>query len=253
MRGASYAHGGMYKVCNGNLLYHGCIPMNRDGSFTVVRTKDGPKSGKSWMDYIEKKIVDAYYLDEGLEYEKKQDAVDFMWYLWCGPKSPLFGKDKIATFENLMVDDPKEKKERFNPYYELSQHEETVDRILEEFGIDPAKGHIINGHVPVKVVDGESPIKAGGKLFIIDGGLSKAYHAKTGIAGYTLIYNSTHLALAEHRPFVVGEENTPTIHMVEQMPSRVLVRDTDTGAELLQQIDDLMQLIEAYEDGKLQI
>jgi fructose-1,6-bisphosphatase-3 len=128
-----------------------------------------------------------------------------------------------------------------------------VDRILEEFGINPAKGHIINGHVPVKVVDGESPIKAGGKLFIIDGGLSKAYHAKTGIAGYTLIYNSTHLALAEHRPFVVGEENTPTIHMVEQMPSRVLVRDTDTGAELLQQIDDLTQLIEAYEDGKLQI
>ncbi len=248
-----YAHGGMYKVCNENLLYHGCIPMNRDGSFTVVRTKDGPKSGKSWMDYIEKKIVDAYYLDERLDYEKKQDAVDFMWYLWCGPKSPLFGKDKIATFENLMVDDPKAKKERFNPYYELSQHEETVDRILEEFGIDPAKGHIINGHVPVKVVDGESPIKAGGKLFIIDGGLSKAYHAKTGIAGYTLIYNSTHLALAEHRPFVVGEENTPTIHMVEQMPSRVLVRDTDTGAELLQQIDDLTQLIEAYEDGRLQI
>ncbi|MCR5640113.1 MAG: fructose-1,6-bisphosphatase [Lachnospiraceae bacterium] len=246
-----YSHGGMYKVCNNNLLFHGCIPMNRDGSFMEVHTKQGPKSGKAWFDYIEKKIVDAYFSDPCLEKEKKQDAVDFMWYLWCGPKSPLFGKDKIATFEHVFLSDAQVKKEHFNCYYELSRKEEVVDRILEEFGIDPLHGHIINGHVPVKVTDGESPIKAGGKLFIIDGGLSKAYHAKTGIAGYTLIYNSRHLALAEHRPFVVGEENTPTIKIVEQMQSRVLVRDTDIGKQLLEQIDDLTQLIEVYEDGRL--
>ena len=246
-----YAHGSLYRICNGNLLYHGCIPMTEDGEFAQMRTPDGVFSGKKLMDYLNDKICDAYFLDAEEEPEAKQDAVDLMWYLWCGPNSPLFGKDKIATFEHIFVADKELAVEHHNPYYRLADEEETVDRILREFGLPSEGAHIINGHVPVKVKKGESPVKAGGKLFIIDGGISKAYQKQTGIAGYTLIYNSRHLALAMHKPFEKGQENTPQIRIVEQMRERVMVRDTDTGRELLSQIEDLKELIEAYRKGTI--
>ena len=244
-----YTKGSMYKVCNNNLLYHGCLPMDENGNFVEITTKAGKKSGKALMDYIEQHAISAYYIDGKLHPEEKQKETDFMWYLWCGPYSPLFGKDKITTFEHFFIDDKELHKESYNPYYEFSTDEKYAEMILKEFGLTSPNSHIINGHVPVKVNQGETPVKANGRLFIIDGGLSKAYHSKTGIAGYTLIYNSHHLALAEHKSFVVGEQNTPEIKIVERAIERVMVRDTDNGKELLKQIDNLEQLNEAYNKG----
>ena len=175
--------------------------------------------------------------------------MDFVWYLWCGPKSPVFGKDNMATFENYFVADKATHKENMNPYYKLMQKEEICDKILKEFGLPIEGSHIINGHVPVKLKDGESPIKGNGKLFVIDGGLSKSYQPKTGIAGYTLIFNSRHLALAEHKPFNRDQENTPKVTIVEQMQKRIMVADTDKGTELKQRISDLNELVAAYRGG----
>ena len=245
-----YSHGGMYRIVNENLLYHGCIPMDESGNFVPMTTADGSFSGKELMDYINKKAHDAFFLDGRDDPKKKQDAVDLMWYLWCGPYSPLFGKDKITTFERMFLKHEKElTKENFNPYYKFSSMEPYADKILKEFGLDPEWAHIINGHVPVKTAKGESPVKAGGKLYIIDGGISKAYHEQTGIAGYTLIFNSHHLALAQHKPFVKGKENTPTIQITEKTKRRILVRDTDIGKGLQRQIDDLKDLLKAFESG----
>ncbi|MCR4892469.1 MAG: fructose-1,6-bisphosphatase [Lachnospiraceae bacterium] len=244
-----YSNGSMYRICNHNLLYHGCIPMDEYGDFLHVKTKDGVFYGKTLMDYFNRKIIDAYFLDEMDEPEEKQDAVDLMWYLWCGPKSPLFGKDRITTFEHIFLNEPELKKENLNPYYKYSQQEETVDMILREFGLSPEGAHIINGHVPVKVKSGERPVKANGKLFIIDGGLSKAYQKQTGIAGYTLIYTSWDLNLAAHKPFVRGQENTPQIQQVERMKNRVMVKDTDIGKEMEQEMQDLQELLDAYRNG----
>ncbi len=245
-----YSHGAMYRVVNNNLLYHGCIPMDENGEFVCMTTRDGSFLGKNLMDYLGGRIHDAFFLDTRDDPEKKQDAVDLMWYLWCGPRSPLFGKDKITTFEHLFLKHEKELcRENFNPYYSFSAKEEYADKILREFGLDPDGAHIINGHVPVKTTKGESPVKAGGKLYIIDGGISKAYHEQTGIAGYTLIFNSHHLALAAHKPFVKGQENTPTIQITEKTKKRILVRDTDIGKGLLQQIEDLKDLLKAFESG----
>ena len=245
-----YSHGAMYRVINNNLLYHGCIPMDEEGNFACMSTKDGSFCGKELLDYLNVKIHDAYFLDPRDDPEKKQDAVDLMWYLWCGPTSPLFGKDKITTFEHLFLKNEKELcVEAFNPYYRFSAKEEFADKILKEFGLDPEWAHIINGHVPVKTAKGESPVKAGGKLYVIDGGISKAYHEQTGIAGYTLIFNSHHLALAAHKPFIKGQENTPTIQITEKTKKRILVRDTDVGKSLQKQIADLKDLLLAYESG----
>lgn len=244
-----YSHGGIYKICNGNLLYHGCIPFNEDGSFMEFQHPSGSYRGKELMDFLNQKIIDAYFLDEREHPVEKADARDLMWYLWCGSKSPVFGKDKMTTFEHCFIDDPALHEERYNAYYRYSKEEAYVDQILKNFGLATEGAHIINGHVPVKTKKGEKPVKANGKLFIIDGGLSKAYHAKTGIAGYTLIYNSKHLALAAHKPFRVNEENTPQIQIVEQMKQRVMVQDTDTGKELQKQIEDLKELLEAYNKG----
>lgn len=245
-----YSHGAMYRTINNNLLFHGCIPMDEKGGFAYMKTKDGRFCGKELMDYLNVKIHDAFFLDPRDDQDKKQDAVDLMWYLWCGPRSPLFGKDKMTTFEHLFL--KKEKAlctEKLNYYYDFCSKEEYADKILKEFGLDPEWAHIINGHVPVKTKKGESPVKAGGKLFIIDGGLSKAYHEQTGIAGYTLIYNSHHLALAAHKPYVKGQENTPAIQVVERTKKRILVKDTDVGKGLLKQIQDLKELLAAYESG----
>lgn len=245
-----YSHGGMYRIVNENLLYHGCIPMDESGNFVPMTTADGSFSGKELMDYINKKAHDAFFLDGRDDPEKKQDAVDLMWYLWCGPYSPLFGKDKITTFERMFLKLEKDlTKENFNPYYKFSGMEAYADKILKEFGLDPEWAHIINGHVPVKTAKGESPVKANGKLYIIDGGISKAYHEQTGIAGYTLIFNSHHLALAQHKPFVKGKENTPSIQITEKTKKRILVRDTDIGKGLQKQIDDLKDLLKAFESG----
>jgi fructose-1,6-bisphosphatase-3 len=179
----------------------------------------------------------------------QREARDYLWYLWCGPDSPLYGKDKNAFFErSLLGDDAAElKRENYAPYYELSHDPAVCGQILAEFGLDPARGHIVNGHVPVIRAEGQTPVRADGRLFVIDGGISKAYRVKTGIAGYTLIYDSHSLRLAEHTP----GESTPTVSVVEKMPRRVHIADTDTGAEIARRIDDLSALLAAYRSGEI--
>lgn len=244
-----YSHGGMYKRCNSNLLYHGCIPMKENGEFEEMKIDGIVYSGKRLLDYIEDVVKMAYFLPE--DDPNKDWCRDFMWYLWCGPKSPVYGKDNMATFEGYFVADKKVAKENMNPYYQLSVDESVCDKILREFDLPLEGSHIINGHVPVKLKDGESPIKGNGKLYVIDGGLSKSYQPKTGIAGYTLIFNSHHLALAQHKPFDPDHENTPKVTIVEKMKKRVMVADTDTGVELLERINDLKELVAAYRGGVL--
>lgn len=246
-----FTNGSMYRIVNNNLLYHGCIPMTEDGQFMTLHTSEGDFSGKSLMDYFNRKAVDAYFLNGDVDPVGKLYATDLFWYMWCGPMSPLFGKDKISTFEHIFVEDKITHDEKMNPYYSFSKEEAVADRIMEEFSVDPSTGHIVNGHVPVKTKLGESPIKANGKLFIIDGGISKAYHSRTGIAGYTLIYNSHHIALAEHKDFKKGSENTPVIKIVELTKHRILVGETDTGCELKRQITDLEELLAAYRNGDI--
>lgn len=241
-----YSNGSMYKIINGNLLYHGCIPMREDGKFDSMSFDGKEYAGRELLDYINLLANQAYFSKRGTKEQKK--ASDFMFYLWCGPKSPVFGKSKLSYFEHYFIDDAKTHTEIMNPYYRLS-HEETVcKKILKEFNMKEAS-HIINGHVPVKMKEGESPIKANGKLFVIDGGISKAYRTKTGIAGYTLIYNSRALNLAEHK---AGEQNkmvTPNVRIVEKMDRRVTIGDTDYGNVIKEQIGDLKELLEAYRKG----
>lgn len=244
-----YSNGSMYKCCNSNLFYHGCIPMKEDGSFDEMAVNGKAYKGRALMDFIDKQVKKAYFLPD--QDPEKEASRDFMWYLWSGAKSPVFGKDKMTIFEHYFVEDKEASRERMNPYYKLSVQEKYCDMILEEFGLTTTGSHIINGHVPVKIKDGETPIKAGGKLFIIDGGLSKAYQGKTGIAGYTLIFNSRHLALAEHKPFDPKKESTPKVSIVEKMRKRIMVADTDDGKELARRIEDLKELVAAYRKGAL--
>lgn len=246
-----YSNGSIYKTVNNNLLYHGCIPLNEDGSFMSFPRKNGMYyQGKALMDYFNKSIIDAYYLDK--DSPMKKNAVDLMWYLWCGLKSPVFGKAKMTTFEHYFIDDKELTKEPMNPYYKINNNVDIVDKILNEFGLNVDKGHIINGHVPVKKKDGERPYRADGKLFVIDGGLAKSYHEKTGIAGYTLIYNSQSIALAAHTAFVEGEESTPLVEIVEHMNPRARVSDTDIGDKLKGQISDMEELLKAYREGQIE-
>lgn len=209
--------------------------------------------GKALLDFFDNQIRIAQYTTENNEERKK--AVDMFWYIWCGPKSPLFGKSQLSAFENLFVDDAGVRKEHYNPYYTLKQDPKIVCQIFEEFGVDPEKAHIINGHVPVKTLKGEMPISADGKVYDIDGGISKAYQPKTGIAGYTLTFNSHHLALAEHSNYEhmesVQGSYTPKVVITEEFPDRILIKDTDEGIELQQKIDDLKNLLEAYRTGVL--
>ena len=243
------SHGSMYKICNGNLMFHGCIPMNKDASYSELNIAGKNYRGKELLDRIDELVNDAYF---GRNSEDSSYARDFMWYLWCGPKSPLFGKDKMCFFERTFIDDKFLHEEIYNPYYHYSENADVCENILNDFGIDMSTGHIINGHVPVKIKDGESPVKANGKLFVIDGGISKAYQEATGIAGYTLIYDSHSLSLAEHKSFIPGEaEHTPTVKIVEQMSRRVNVADTDIGKNLLERIDDLRMLLNAYRRGDI--
>lgn len=250
-----YAKGGMYKIYNGNLLYHGCMPMNPDGSFAGVEIYGKKYSGKALYDILEYYARRGYYAKDAAERAAGQDM---MWYIWTGKGSPVFGKEKMATFEGYFVEDPETHIERKNSYYQLLEKEETVNRILEEFGLDIREGHIVNGHVPVEQIHGESPIKCGGKLLIIDGGFSKAYQKKTGIAGYTLVCNSRGMRLVAHEPFESAEaaiKNETDIFSdsieVETFSRRKLVADTDIGREIRGSIYFLEELLEAYRDGTI--
>ena len=251
-----YSHGAMYKRCNSNLLYHGCIPMKEDGTFEELKLKGIIYSGKRLLDYLEDVVKMAYFLPD--DDPTKDWYRDFMWYLWCGPKSPVYGKDNMATFENYFVADKAAAKENMNPYYKLSEKEEFCNKILKEFGLPVEGSHIINGHVPVKRKDGENPVKCGGKVLVIDGGFSKAYQKETGIAGYTLIFNSYGLLLVAHEPFESTESaiaKEKDIHsetmIVKRVRERLLVGDTDIGEELKRQVKDLERLLVAYRNGEL--
>ncbi|MDR1028568.1 MAG: fructose-1,6-bisphosphatase [Clostridiales Family XIII bacterium] len=251
-----FENGAMYKIANGKLLYHGCIPMTERGAFLACGIGDDIRSGKAWLDRLDD-LVRRSYLQSDLRPPTEQPG-DIMWYLWCGPLSPLFGKDRMATFERCFTDDKEARAEKLSPYYKNIENENICRDILSEFGLDPGRGYIINGHVPVKIQAGESPVKGGGRLFIIDGGIAKAYQKTTGIAGYTFISASNYIALAEHMPYSPpGKDGTqefhaPKLRIIEEMPRRVTVRDTDTGAELEAQIRDLRSLIAAFRNGEIE-
>ncbi|WP_296130103.1 fructose-1,6-bisphosphatase [uncultured Anaerococcus sp.] len=240
-----YQNGAMYQVENGSLLFHGCIPLTKDGKFQEVEIKGVTYKGKNLMDKFDRLARDAYFTNDLF-------AKDMMWYLISGRYSPIFGKSQYSYFENVFVDDKALRKEHFNPYYDLYEKEDIVDMILDEFGVTEARRRIINGHVPVITEAGESPIKAGGKLYVIDGGISKPYQAKTGIAGYTLVFNSHHVALAEHKTYESITDKvssyTPNIKEVEIMNPRMLRKDTDEGKKNSEKIKLLQELLKIYEN-----
>lgn len=244
-----YAKGSMYLCYNNNLLFHACLPTDADGNFSKMEVEGTEYAGRELMEALERVIRDAYFLPT--HHRRKKNCVDMMWYLWCGPKSPLFGKDAMKTFENYFVEDEKARVELPNAYYKLCEKEEFCDKVFKEFGMDTKQSHIINGHMPVKLKDGEKPIRANGKMFVIDGGLSKAYQKKTGIAGYTLIFTSRRLMLAEHSPFHLEKEKAAHVHIVETVEKRITVGQTDIGKELQVRIDDLKELADAYQKGHL--
>jgi len=250
-----YSNGSMYLAYNSNLLYHGCIPMNDDGTFQALDVEGKNYTGKKLLDNLERVARKGYF--NRYNHISDDSSLDYTWYLWCGPVSPLFGKKKMATFERQFIADKAPHKEESNAYYKLAYHNENYcNMILEEFGLEPEKSHIINGHVPVKVNKGEKPVKANGKLFVIDGGMSKPYQKVTGVAGYTLIYNSYGLVLVEHQQFESAqkaiEEEKDIISkrmIIEKDAVRKRVKDTDVGKEIQLQIDDLTMLLAAFRKG----
>ena len=250
-----FSHGAMYKVNNGNLFFHGSIPMNEDGSFKTVMLEGRPYSGASYMQKLDELVREARYNPR--RGQTGAEAASIMWYLWLSQDSPLFGKDKMTTFERYFIEDKATHKEHSSPYYKLVENEEACNNILEDFGLNAKVGRILNGHVPVKMKDGESPIKGNGKLFVIDGGISKAYQKTTGIAGYTAIFTSKHLYLAEHKPYEpLKEDGTqvfhrPIMHLVDTIPSRLQIKDTDIGEQLREQIEDLGDLYDAFKMGSV--
>ncbi len=247
--------GALYKVHNGNLLYHGCVPLNEDGSFKKVKLYGKYYKGRALYEVLESYVRKGFY---ALDEKEKKRGKDMMWYIWLNENSPLFGKNKMATFERYFLEEKELHKEKKNPYYTLLEDEDTVNNILKEFSLDPEESHIINGHVPVKTKNGESPVKCDGKVLVIDGGFSRAYQKETGIAGYTLIYNSHGMILAAHDPFESTEaaiEKENDIHAksvaVRRMAERKLVGDTDIGRELKEQIKDLEKLLYSYRSGRI--
>jgi len=250
-----FTHGALYTIVNGNLLYHGCIPMDKEGNFELCNVDGKLCSGKEYMDELDARVRKAYFAPdiEG----KGRHRGDIMWYLWLGSKSPLFGKDQMTTFERCFVADKKTHKEHTVAYYKLRDRRDICEKILREFGLNPETAHILNGHVPVKIKDGESPIKGDGKLFVIDGGMSKAYQKQTGIAGYTFIFNSRFMALSEHKPYSPLQKdgtqvfNSPVIRTVKTLDERMLVKDTDLGKELQREADELKELVKAYRNGEI--
>ncbi|MDO5021284.1 MAG: fructose-1,6-bisphosphatase [Lachnospiraceae bacterium] len=249
-----YSNGGLYKVYNSNLLYHGCMPMDAEGNFLSVDVDGKDYQGKQLYDILDNYARKGYYAkNDPAEMRKAQD---YIWYIWAGPNSPVFGKDKMTTFERYFIEDKETHKETKNAYYSLLDREDILNKILDEFELDTKKSHIVNGHVPVELKKGESPIKCDGKLLIIDGGFSKAYQSKTGIAGYTLVANSHGMRLVAHEPFESME--AAVLHesdifsdstVIEVAPVRIRVSDTDIGRELKDQIKQLELLLQAYRDG----
>jgi fructose-1,6-bisphosphatase-3 len=249
-----FSRGSLYLVHNRNLLFHGCIPMKEDGSFLPFKVGDQEFAARDFLDRLDRLARQGYFAAD--DPNRKQEGMDAMWYLWSGAQSPLFGKEKMATFERSFVADPATHMERRNAYYDLRDAQDTARKILAEFGVDPDAGHIINGHVPVKVRQGESPVKAGGKLIVIDGGFSKAYQGQTGIAGYTLVFNSYGLLLAAHQPFestqaAIEEEKDldSTTEILERNSGRIRIVDTDLGRDIQQHIQELDALLDAYRAG----
>ena len=248
-----YAKGSVYHIENGNLLYHGAVPMTEKGSFASERFEGRLYAGRALMDYCDERARRGYYAPEGSA--ARQSGQDFLWYLWCGKLSPLFGRSAMTTFERLFVADKATHTEVKDPYYTWYNEESACRRILAEFGL-PGYCHIINGHVPVQEKNGESPIKGGGRLIVIDGGFCRAYHEKTGIAGYTLTYSSRDMSLRTHQPFISAEkairENIDIVsreNILEQENRRVLVEDVDEGEVLREKVHDLKQLVIAYQLG----
>ena len=246
-----FSKGEMYTVFNNNLLFHGCIPMNEDGTFKKVQFLGKELAGKAYFDEINEAVNKAYMT-------KQEELIDVMWFLWLSPESPFFGKDKMATFESYFVKDAKAHKENKNPYYTLSEDEKYCNKILKEFGLEDEDSRIVNGHIPVKVKDGESPIKANGKLLIIDGGFAKSFREKTGNAGYVLTYNSNGLLLSQTKPFesvskaIIEEKDIISEIIVKKNGVvRKTVGDTDIGTKLKGEIEDLMELLNAYKNGEI--
>lgn len=251
-----FRYGCMYNVCNSNLLFHASMPLNEDGSLKEASIGDRKYKGKELLNKVGQLIRTAYFADK--DNEEKDFAVDYVWYLWCGKNSPAFDKSKMATFERYFLTDKSTHKEIKGYYYSKRDDEAVCDMILDEFNVKGEHRHIINGHVPVKAVQGEKPIKANGKLMVIDGGFSKAYQPETGIAGYTLVYHSRGFQLVQHEPFTStqaaieqGKDIKSTTQIVELSTQRMMVKDTDKGEELKIQIEDLKKLLIAYRTGIL--
>ena len=247
--------GSLYKIYNSNLLYHGCVPLNDDGSLRKVKIYGKSYQGRTLYDVMESYVRKGFF---AVDPDEKKKGRDLMWYIWQGADSPLFGKDKMATFERYFLAEKELWKEKKNAYYLLLEDENVMNGILDEFGLDREISHIINGHVPVKTKNGENPVKCGGKVLVIDGGFSKAYQKETGIAGYTLIYNSYGLILAAHDPFESTEaaiEKERDIHsdsvIVKRTLERKTVGDTDVGKVLKERIADLEALLDAYRSGQI--
>lgn len=247
-----YQHGSLFLVRNDFVLYHAAIPMNEDGTFMEVDVCGEKVKGKALMQRIDR-IVRMAYFGKGKE---KNDALDYMFYLWCGYGSPLYHKDKMSTFERYFIGVPALERERRGAYYSLADKREVCEMIMQEFSVDPQYGRIINGHIPVKTIQGETPERADGKRFVIDGGFSKPYQEKTGISGYTLIYHSYGIQLVEHEKFesreqavLSGSDIHSRIQLQDFTGHRILVRDTDRGRELTKQVNDLHLLLQAYQSG----
>ncbi|MGN1298004.1 MAG: fructose-1,6-bisphosphatase [Clostridia bacterium] len=249
-----YKKGELYTIFNSNLLFHACIPMTEEGEFKKVEFLGKQVKGKEYFDLINETISKIWYTKQNVE----KDLMDIMWYLWISPDSPFFGKDKMATFESYFVKDKDMSKEAKNPYYYLTSKEEICDKILKEFGLDEKDSHIVNGHIPVKAKDGESPIRGNGKLLVIDGGFAKSYQQKTGNAGYILTYNSNGLLLSQNKPFesvekaILEEKDIISELIVKKKGvTRKSVGDTDIGKKLKSEIKDLEELLLYYESGEL--
>ncbi len=248
-----FAKGSLYKIYNSNLLYHGCVPLDEDGHFKKVMLKGREYSGRALYDKLEYYARKGYYSNDP---EEREYGRNIMWYVWTGPNSPVYGKDKMTTFERYFIEDESTHVEKKCSYYSLLDDDEVVDRILKEFGLTPGYARIVNGHVPVEVKNGASPIRCGGKVLVIDGGFSKAYQGKTGIAGYTLVSNSHGMRLVAHKPFKSAENAVTTEAdmfsdeiVVEVYPMRHRVADTDIGADIRDQISQLEALLCAFREG----
>lgn len=251
-----YSQGSLYQVCNGNLLFHGCIPMTEDGEFYELGFGKTKRKGRELMDYADSLARQGYYAQAGSDIRRY--GQDFLWYLWCGRRSPLFGRSKIATFERMFIDDKEAWKEEKDPYYKHVERQEMCEKILREFGLTDQYSHIVNGHVPVRYKDGEFPVRGGGKMIVIDGGFCRAYQTQTGIAGYTMFYSSYGIRLVSHEPFSgladaiqYNKDILSTYVVFDTAQTRISVGETDVGRELQADIDDLSMLLNAYRNGTI--